>query len=95
MANGLENVNNNEKKAQEKEQSKEKSKQKEQEKPKEKSKAKEHNKLSVLETHGYSVGRSVGSGSYATVKVKKTVQYEFLNYTKHANQGRVWFQGIF
>lgn len=26
-------------------------------------------KLSVLETHGYTVGRSVGSGSYATVKV--------------------------
>lgn len=26
-------------------------------------------KQSVLETHGYIVGRSVGSGSYATVKV--------------------------
>jgi len=29
----------------------------------------EDNKLSVLETHGYTVGRNVGSGSYATVKV--------------------------
>lgn len=27
-------------------------------------------KPSVLETHGYTVGRNVGSGSYATVKVK-------------------------
>lgn len=26
-------------------------------------------KQSVLETHGYIVGQSVGSGSYATVKV--------------------------
>ncbi|XP_050527858.1 testis-specific serine/threonine-protein kinase 1-like [Daktulosphaira vitifoliae] len=31
-------------------------------KPKEK-------KLSVLESHGYTVGRSIGSGSYATVKI--------------------------
>lgn len=37
-------------------------------KPKEKKKSKDQ-KLSVLETHGYSVGRNVGSGSYATVKV--------------------------
>lgn len=39
------------------------------EQPKEKKKLKEQ-KLSVLETHGYTVGRSVGSGSYATVKVR-------------------------
>lgn len=26
-------------------------------------------KQSVLETHGYTIGRSVGSGAYATVKV--------------------------
>lgn len=26
-------------------------------------------KLSVLETHGYNIGRSIGSGAYATVKV--------------------------
>lgn len=38
------------------------------EQPKEKKKLKEP-KLSVLETHGYTIGRSVGSGSYATVKV--------------------------
>ncbi|VVC38326.1 Protein kinase domain,Protein kinase-like domain,Protein kinase, ATP binding site,Serine/threonine- [Cinara cedri] len=30
---------------------------------------KKQQKLSVLETHGYTVGRSVGSGSYATVKI--------------------------
>lgn len=29
-------------------------------------------KQSVLETHGYTIGRSVGSGAFATVKVTIT-----------------------
>lgn len=57
MADGVENTNTNVKPEKvEKNKSKEKKKSKDQ-------------KLSVLETHGYTVGRSVGSGSYATVKV--------------------------
>lgn len=58
MADGVENTNTDVNKPEkiEKNKSKEKKKSKEQ-------------KLSVLESHGYSVGRSVGSGSYATVKV--------------------------
>jgi len=32
-------------------------------------------KTSVLEKHGYTVGRSIGSGSYATVKVIKYYKY--------------------
>lgn len=31
--------------------------------------AKTERKLTVLETHGYVLGRTIGSGSYATVKV--------------------------
>lgn len=31
--------------------------------------AKAERKLTVLESHGYVLGRSIGSGSYATVKV--------------------------
>lgn len=31
--------------------------------------AKPERKLTVLETHGYVLGRTIGSGSYATVKV--------------------------
>ncbi|CAH2217795.1 jg11309, partial [Pararge aegeria aegeria] len=31
--------------------------------------AKSDRKLTVLETHGYILGRTIGSGSYATVKV--------------------------
>lgn len=31
--------------------------------------AKADRKLTVLETHGYVLGRTIGSGSYATVKV--------------------------
>lgn len=27
-------------------------------------------KLTVLETHGYTLGKTIGTGSYATVKVK-------------------------
>lgn len=30
-------------------------------------------KLTVLETHGYILGRTIGSGSYATVKVIKNI----------------------
>lgn len=30
-------------------------------------------KLSVLETHGYRIGRIIGAGSYATVKVNKII----------------------
>jgi len=57
MADGAENANTNVKPEKvEKNKSKEKKKSKDQ-------------KLSVLETHGYTVGRSVGSGSVATVKV--------------------------
>lgn len=33
--------------------------------------AKAERKLTVLETHGYVLGRTIGSGSYATVKVKE------------------------
>jgi len=60
MADGSENTNTNVKP--EKVKSKEKKKSKDQ-------------KLSVLETHGYTVGRSVGSGSYATVKVINCIMF--------------------
>lgn len=38
-------------------------------------------KLTVLETHGYVLGRTIGSGSYATVKVsfKKTYTITKIN----------------
>jgi len=63
MADGAENVNTNVKPEKvEKNKSKEKKNSKDQ-------------KLSVLETHGYTVGRSVGSGSYATVKVINCIMY--------------------
>lgn len=57
MANGVGKTDSNEKSKLEKSVEK-----------KDKRKSKEQ-KQSVLESHGYSVGRSVGSGSYATVKV--------------------------
>lgn len=56
MADGTENTDTDVKQGQVKVNEQEKKKSKEQ-------------KLSVLETHGYTVGPNVGSGSYATVKV--------------------------
>ncbi|XP_022173270.1 testis-specific serine/threonine-protein kinase 3-like [Myzus persicae] len=61
MADGAENTNTNVKP--EKVKSKEKKKSKDQ-------------KLSVLETHGYTVGRSVGTGSYATVKIAHSERHK-------------------
>lgn len=58
MANGAENIN-----------TKVKPEKVEKNKSKEKKRSRDQNKLSVLETHGYTIGRRVGSGSYATVKV--------------------------
>ncbi|CAH1732095.1 testis-specific serine/threonine-protein kinase 4-like [Aphis gossypii] len=64
MADGVENTNTNVKPEKiEKNKSKEKKKSKDQ-------------KLSVLESHGYSVGRSVGSGSYATVKIAHSERHK-------------------
>lgn len=37
--------------------------------------AKTERKLTVLETHGYVLGRTIGSGSYATVKVFVIIMY--------------------
>lgn len=66
MANGVGNTDSNGKSKQDKPTDK-----KDKKKPKDQ-------KLSVLETHGYTVGRSVGSGSYATVKVI-TIVYSIPN----------------
>ena len=33
---------------------------------------KSEKKLTVLESHGYTLGKTIGAGSYATVKVKST-----------------------
>ncbi|XP_008189854.1 testis-specific serine/threonine-protein kinase 1-like isoform X2 [Acyrthosiphon pisum] len=64
MADGAENANTNVKPEKvERNKSKEKKKSKDQ-------------KLSVLETHGYTVGRSVGSGSYATVKIAHSERHK-------------------
>lgn len=35
---------------------------------------KSERKLTVLETHGYVLGRTIGSGSYATVKVQLKIK---------------------
>lgn len=37
----------------------------------ERSKAPKNKKMTVLENHGYRIGRIIGSGSFATVKVNK------------------------
>ncbi|XP_026816025.1 testis-specific serine/threonine-protein kinase 3-like [Rhopalosiphum maidis] len=64
MADGAENTNTNVKPEKvEKNKSKEKKKSKDQ-------------KPSVLESHGYFVGRSVGSGSYATVKIAHSERHK-------------------
>lgn len=70
MADGAENTNTNVKP--EKVKSKEKKKSKDQ-------------KLSVLETHGYTVGRSVGTGSYATVKVINCIIHIIVSIKLSAN----------
>ncbi|XP_050444021.1 testis-specific serine/threonine-protein kinase 3-like [Adelges cooleyi] len=44
-------------------------------KTKESGKSKEK-KLTVLESHGYTVGRSIGSGSYATVKIAHSERHK-------------------
>lgn len=35
-----------------------------------------HNRLSVLESHGYTVGKIIGTGSYATVKLARSERHQ-------------------
>lgn len=43
----------------------------------EKNGEKSEKKLTVLESHGYTLGKTIGAGSYATVKVKP-IPFPFL-----------------
>ena len=43
---------------------------------------KSERKLTVLETYGYALGRTIGAGSYATVKVSRVLDFPPLKLTK-------------
>jgi len=43
---------------------------------------KSEKKLTVLESHGYTLGKTIGAGSYATVKVKST-PFSFFPFLFH------------
>jgi len=44
----------------------------------EKNGEKSEKKLTVLESHGYALGKTIGAGSYATVKVIYHILFSFL-----------------
>jgi len=44
----------------------------------EKNGEKSEKKLTVLESHGYALGKTIGAGSYATVKVIYRILFSFL-----------------
>ncbi|KYN32878.1 Testis-specific serine/threonine-protein kinase 4 [Trachymyrmex septentrionalis] len=43
----------------------------------EKNDEKSERKLTVLESHGYTLGKTIGTGSYATVKIAKSDRYNY------------------
>lgn len=55
--------------------------------PEDKNDEKSGKKLTILESHGYTIGKTIGAGSYATVKVCYINLFFFYSHYKKTNIG--------